>query len=321
MVNIIIPYYNDKEGIREALESLKNQTKKMFIITIVDDNSPEDIQEIVNDFNATLNIKYIRKQVNEGPGAARQCGIDSCLPSVDYIMFLDSDDILYPRAVEILYREAKLNNADIVASDIMVEKQHDSGKVMKAEDSTTWTHGKIYKRSFLEKNNIYFFKEIRYNEDAAFNLIVYELAEKKFFLPETTYLWRDNKQSLTRKNRIEFVKKYNYFYVLGQCKAILKIASVKKDVKNLIYTIENIYNQYQFELYYENDTSEEDKLIFDVLNNPKIVEIFDDKKVRKAIGINTRGGSVFDDVVVIHRQTFLDWVKQYNKEIRDKLWK
>ena len=45
MVNIIIPYYNDKEGIREALESLKNQTKKMFIITIVDDNSPEDIQE------------------------------------------------------------------------------------------------------------------------------------------------------------------------------------------------------------------------------------------------------------------------------------
>ena len=97
--------------------------------------------------------------------------------------------------------------------------------------------------------------------------------------------------------------------------------SVKKDVKNLIYTIENIYNQYQFELYYENDTSEEDKLIFDVLNNPRIVEIFDDKKVRKAIGTNTKGGSVFDDVVVIHRQTFLDWVKQYNKEIRDKLWK
>ena len=156
MVNIIIPYYNDKEGIREALESLKNQTKKMFIITIVDDNSPEDIQEIVNDFNATLNIKYIRKQVNEGPGAARQCGIDSCLPSVDYIMFLDSDDILYPRAVEILYREAKLNNADIVASDIMVEKQHDSGKVMKAEDSTTW---KFTKEIFLKKIIFTFLKK------------------------------------------------------------------------------------------------------------------------------------------------------------------
>ena len=66
MVNIIIPYYNDKKGIQEALESLKNQTKKMFIVTIVDDNSPEDIQEIVNGENANIeNVLSVKDKDNE----------------------------------------------------------------------------------------------------------------------------------------------------------------------------------------------------------------------------------------------------------------
>lgn len=321
MVNIIIPYYNNEEGIREALESLKNQTKKMFIVTIIDDNSPNSIQSIIDEFNKTLNIKYIRQSENRGPGYARQIGLNSCNNFIDYVMFLDSDDILYPRAIEILYHEAKINKAEIVASDIMIEKKHDSGKRMKAEDSTTWTHGKIYNLDFLKNKKISFFEDIRYNEDAAFNLIVYELAKRKFFISETTYLWRDNSNSITRKNRIGFIEKYNYLYILGQCKAILKIINEKDNINNLIYTIENIYNQYQVELYNEKDTSEIDKLIYEILNNSKIVALFDNKKVRKALGQTLRGATIFDDVLTIHRQTFLEWTLQYNKEIKNKLWK
>lgn len=321
MVNIIIPYYNDEEGIKTALESLKNQTKKIFVVTIVDDNSSNDISSIINEFNKTLNIKYIKQNKNRGPGCARQRGLDLCNSFIDYVMFLDSDDILYPRAIEVLYHEAKINKADIVASDILVEKKNDSGNVIKAEDATTWTHGKIYSLDFLRKNNITFFEDVRYNEDSAFNLIVYELAERKFFISETTYLWRDNSNSITRQNRINFVKKYNNLYILGQCKAILKIAEEKNNINNLIYTIENIYNQYQVELYNEKDTSKIDQMIFKVLNNSKVVDLFNDKKVKKALGQTLRGATIFDDILTIHRQTFFEWVEQYNKEIKDKLWK
>ena len=45
----------------------------------------------------------------------------------DYVMFLDSDDMLTPRAVEILYREAKRNNADVISSTFIAEEKNNPG--------------------------------------------------------------------------------------------------------------------------------------------------------------------------------------------------
>ena len=196
MVNIIIPVYNRKLDLREALFSLVNQTKKMFMVTLVDDCSTEDFSDVIEEFKKYLKITYIKTEKNVGPGGARQAGLDLISNGFfDYVMFLDADDKLYPRAVEILYREAKINDADIIISNIEQEKKCGDKNVLLSSDNLTWLHGKIYKYSFLKDNNIRFCDIIKWNEDSTFNLECRYMTEKIHFVD-------DKNKNVTKWNRI-----------------------------------------------------------------------------------------------------------------------
>mgnify|MGYP000897026105 CR=1 FL=1 len=126
MVNVIIPTYKARETLPKTLDSLVAQTKDMFLVTIVQDGDGEDYSDIVAEYKRRgLKIFLLQKE-NGGPGTARQYGMD-CTKMCDYVMFLDSDDMLTPRAVEILYREAKRNNADVISSTFIAEEKNNPG--------------------------------------------------------------------------------------------------------------------------------------------------------------------------------------------------
>ena len=126
MVNVIIPTYKARETLPKALDSLVAQTKDMFLVTIVQDGDGEDYSDIIAEYKRRgLKIFLLQKE-NGGPGTARQYGMD-CTKMCDYVMFLDSDDMLTPRAVEILYREAKRNNADVISSTFIAEEKNNPG--------------------------------------------------------------------------------------------------------------------------------------------------------------------------------------------------
>lgn len=172
MLNIIIPTYKARETLPRTLDSLVAQTKKMFMVTICQDGDDEDYSYILDEYRKRgLHISLLKSKTNKGPGMARQMGIDAS-SMCDYIMFVDADDILMPRAVEILYAEAKAHDADMVISSFIADKKYTSGIFMDADSqSVTWCHGKIYKRKYLVDNNIRFNENIRYNEDSFFNLV------------------------------------------------------------------------------------------------------------------------------------------------------
>lgn len=98
-----IPVYNAVDTLSRTLESLVNQTTSDFgiCLSIDGDEHLEEYLDIVNDFTAHgLNIRTIYSNVNCGPGMARQHILDTT--EAEYLIFLDSDDLLTPRAVEIL---------------------------------------------------------------------------------------------------------------------------------------------------------------------------------------------------------------------------
>ena len=102
IVEIGIPVYKAKETLPDALDSLVAQTYKRFIVTLSIDGDGEDYSDIINTYKARgLKIRAITSAVNHGAGGARQLILDATI--CDYIMFLDADDILMPRAVEVLY--------------------------------------------------------------------------------------------------------------------------------------------------------------------------------------------------------------------------
>ncbi len=92
LVSIVIPCYNCAEFIAEAIESALDQTHPRIEVVIVDDGSVDSSAEIISRYP----VRYLSSQ-HEGVSAARNHGIRECLG--EYVLFLDADDRLFPRAV------------------------------------------------------------------------------------------------------------------------------------------------------------------------------------------------------------------------------
>jgi teichuronic acid biosynthesis glycosyltransferase TuaG len=96
LVSVVMPVFNASLYLKEAIESVVNQTYTNWQLLIVNDGSFDDTEEIALSFSDSR-IAYI-KQKNKGVGSARNVGLSSM--SGDFFCFLDADDILPPKSIE-----------------------------------------------------------------------------------------------------------------------------------------------------------------------------------------------------------------------------
>lgn len=110
-VSVIVPVYNKEKDLKRCLLSIITQTYKNLEIIVIDDGSTDESYKIYTKFaNEDARIKIIRKK-NEGVDCARHEGIKKA--SGDYITFVDSDDYLYDKAIELLIKALKIHDADV----------------------------------------------------------------------------------------------------------------------------------------------------------------------------------------------------------------
>ena len=95
-VSVIIPTYNRASMLREAIQSVLDQTYSDFEIIVVDDGSTDDTRKIVNAF-FDKRIRYVFQE-NRGRSNARNHAF--ALAQGKYIAFLDSDDLFLPGKLE-----------------------------------------------------------------------------------------------------------------------------------------------------------------------------------------------------------------------------
>ena len=321
MVDVIIPTYKARETLPKALDSLVAQTKKLFIVTVVQDCDGEDYTDIIEEYRRRgLNIRLISLPENRGPGGARQAGIDND-KICDYLMFLDADDMYTPRAIEMLSREAMGNNADIVASDFIAERKATPGILMDVmKVPVTWCHGRIYKKKFLLDNNIRFLDGLRVNEDAYFNLIAHNVAERKYKIKEVTYIWRDNQNSLTRAgDKEDFFKRTWETYITSQVEALLKIIELKGKIEPglLGATLLYVYGYWMIAEHYKIVNAKIIEEIHKLKNNPIILEALKEEEFWNYIVENLKGATKVGDNILFYQGRFCDWLKDY---IADSLY-
>ena len=321
IVNVIIPTYKARETLPKALDSLVAQTKKMFIVTIVQDCDGEDYSDIIEEYRRRgLNIRLLSLKENVGPGGARQAGMDSD-KMCDYFMFLDADDMYTPRAVELLYRESKGHDADIASSDFIAERTAEPGVLMDVmEVPVTWCHGRIYKAKYLRDNNIRFLEGLRVNEDAYFNLIAHNCTKNKIKLKEVTYIWRDNKNSLTRaKGSEEFFLRTWKTYITSQVEALLKIIEIKGEIPPdlLGATLLYVYHYWMIAKHYKVIDEDVKNELLKIKNNPALIESMMQEKFWKHIVANLKGSTYWEDNIIFYQDRFCDWLKEY---IADSLY-
>lgn len=110
--SIVISIYNGSKYLVNAMENLISQTYKDIEIICVDDGSTDDTYNILADFaGRDTRIKILRKD-NEGPGIARNMGME--IAKGEYIIFLDIDDYFNKNMIERLCRVLEQEGADMV---------------------------------------------------------------------------------------------------------------------------------------------------------------------------------------------------------------
>lgn len=129
-VSIIIPIYNVEKYLALCLNSVINQTLEDIEIICVEDGSTDNSKKILAEYEkAESRIRVIWHSDNMGTGMARKHGVLAA--QGQYIMFLDSDDELFPQACEVAYAAILKNKTDVVQFGVKVVNKE--GKTMQFE--------------------------------------------------------------------------------------------------------------------------------------------------------------------------------------------
>lgn len=99
LVSIIVPVYNTAKYLRKCLNSILQQTYQNIEIIIIEDNSPDNANVILYEYEKIFNnIRVIHNPMNFGIATTRNIGLENA--NGDFILFIDSDDCISSYTVE-----------------------------------------------------------------------------------------------------------------------------------------------------------------------------------------------------------------------------
>ena len=213
-------YYKEQaENLREAIDSILNQTLEDIEIICINDGSTDDSLNILEYYaKKDKRIKIISKE-NEGQGTARNVGLDNA--QGEFISFVDADDFIKKDMLEKLYNKSVNGNLDLLMCKVSSFDNEThviddnlwyyslkcfSGfkkEVFNNLDTKEFTslisvtpYNKLYRRSFIEKNNIRFPEKYIF-EDEVFFYNVYLKAKRISLIDENLYYYRTNRKGST----------------------------------------------------------------------------------------------------------------------------
>ena len=139
LISIIIPVYNTEQFLEKCFESVLRQTFADFEAIVVDDGSTDGSAAACEDFARRDGRVRVVRQENGGLSCARNAGVDAA--AGEYIAFLDSDDFLHPRFLELLYGDAVAADADIaVCGYVRGEPEYEFPGVSRAGANAPFAH-------------------------------------------------------------------------------------------------------------------------------------------------------------------------------------
>lgn len=220
-ISVIIPVFNAEKHLEECLKSVASQTFVNIEIICVNDGSTDASLEIMENFsNFDERIKIINRK-NQGQGSARNEGLK--VAKGDYVTFVDSDDKIEKTFLEKTYESANSNNADICYCAYYVYYQSQnrpkfSNPKYRLDALKKYPHpfdfetlnqdvfkinfevwSKLYKRDFLQKNNI-LVANTKLAEDVSFFCKCIFSAKKITAVFDQLYCYRKNVKSSLSEN-------------------------------------------------------------------------------------------------------------------------
>lgn len=239
-ISIIVPCFKVEKYLERCMKSLRNQTLQDVEFILVDDGSPDKVPHMCDEFACKdSRVKVIHKQ-NEGLGYARNSGLE--IATGEYVAFVDSDDFVESNMYQILYDEARKENADAVFCNFLQETQKGDWVECKEVTEKVKFTGKevcmfmldmvasapkitkeriyqmsvwhaIYRRSIIIKYDIRFLSErVVASEDIPFNVDFLSQCKTVVYNPTCFYHYCLNGTSLTATFLEKKIDRYKKLY-------------------------------------------------------------------------------------------------------------
>jgi len=242
-VSVIIPVYNTEKYLKQCLVSVINQTFKDIEIICIDDGSTDNSLDILREYQKNDNRIKILTQDHKYAGVARNYGMS--IAKGEYIFFIDSDDYIQNNTLETLFNKANDNSCEIVLMtniitftdenviNLTTNSRYDD-IILNYQDVKRGLFfdycnifcNRLYKKDFLQKNNIKF-AETRNGEDLALSFLSIVLTKKFIATDKLAYYYRIHKKSTNNTRSIysnfagykyaqDMLKKHNVYDLVMQ---------------------------------------------------------------------------------------------------------
>ncbi|MEW2509337.1 glycosyltransferase family 2 protein [Streptomyces sp. NPDC046870] len=207
-VAVVVIGYNDRAHVGEAVRSALAQGSAVAEVIAVDDCSTDGSDALLAGLAAgEPRLRVVRRSVNSGGcGSPRNTGIDAA--TAPYVMFLDSDDVLPPGAVDALLTAATQARAQ-VASGLCVRRELPSGREQPWQAALYTAHtvlarpsqhpglvqdtlcvNKLYRTDFLRDHGIRFPEGRFLYEDFVFTARLLAASPRVALVPDRVYVWQ-----------------------------------------------------------------------------------------------------------------------------------
>lgn len=237
-ISVIVPVYKVEKYIKKCIDSITNQTYKDLEIILVDDGSPDNCPQILDEYAKCDNrIKVIHKE-NGGLSSARNEGMKYA--TGNYIAFVDSDDAIHEKKYEILHNLMKKHNADVSVCEVLKISENEDGEIV---------YPMIKEENIQEKTltRDEMLKQMLVNGDIG-NFVFTKLYKRELFDGITFPDGKVYEDAATiykvihKANKIVYVNKKLYYYLYGRVGAITSNFTEKK----ILDSLDAYYTQYKF---------------------------------------------------------------------------
>lgn len=252
-VSIIVPVFNVEDYLEECIRSLLDQSYKNIEIILINDGSTDHSSLICNNLKEIDNRIILINQKNLGVSSARNVGLS--IASGEYILFVDSDDIVHCDYVKKMVNS--INNIDmvicgyvekykilsiphkVVENEMIINNISAISKMFDREYYGGYLWNKLFKKSIIDCNNITFDSNIHMCEDLLFvskylckctNIIVIPDLLYNYRMRESSAVWNKN----SNKYESLFIS-YNKLYKLFVNNNI-SLDYLKYEILNSVYS-------------------------------------------------------------------------------------
>lgn len=264
LVSVIVPIYRIEDYLPKCIDSLLNQSFSNFELILVDDGSPDNCPEICDAYaQKDSRIKVIHKK-NGGLLSARKAGLENATGK--YVANVDGDDWVDKYYLDILYKLAEANGADLVVTGhfrefdgkietikpkftgVFDELEIQSSILPKViyngrfceHEISTYVWNKLFKRKLLEEILFDVPNEIVMGEDAAITYGYLSIAKKITISNIPLYYYRQRHDSIVKSIENPQMEYFRLGLLMNFLKLklgpVLNNENIDRQLRNYLYS-------------------------------------------------------------------------------------